>query len=539
MSILIVFNFYSVYMDKETATCILEQETRALCSLWVVSKSDKRRIVFTCKDKNCGFRVGYSQGKSGWRKIRTWNSLHKNGCMYSKPIRQTIGTLRRRAVHMAAVSGNLTTDNVMLMYKYVMRNDKDLSNRGRRQLQNATYYARRVMGFLGMQLGFMFTGYLESLRSDGYHVSIENKTVCIITPYCRKLIKSFHAPLFLDGTVTDDHACIIHICCVTTTNVVILLGLVMCKTEDSKSVEMLLKKSIEDQTVTIISDEGKGIQKGIKELGARCKHMLCTWHLAKSLPDRPITNNEGDTYSSVRDLFYSTARGTGVTYEYFYRTISFAPDSRRKLHRIRTQWCRRFSSGMRRGYIASLSECINAAVKRISKDHSLTSLTKEFINQSFRTYESCKETAHVYATGDYMPDVLKYYEKAFEAKKNLSYIKKDESYHVFHKGREIAVVAKENERYICSCNQHTDVGLVCCHILSIEDVDISQYTHDIWKTKTFLDAFQIEDVLLPKPSGSFTQSQNTNQGKIIKAVKNHETISNRTTSTILKILDGI
>lgn len=524
-------------MDKETATCLLEQETKSLCSCWLVAKSNKTQIVFSCKGKDCSFRVGYSQRKSGWRKIRSWNSQHKFNCEYSKPVRFTVGALRRRAIHMAAISGDISTNNVMNMYKYVVHNDKDLSNKARRQLQNASYYRRRIMGLIGMQLGTVFTGYLESLRSEGYRVSIEDKTVCIITPYCKQLVKSFFGPLFLDGTVTNDNNCIIHLSCVTTSNVVILLALVMCKSEDSRSVGLLLKNAIGDETVTIISDEGKGIQKGIKELGARCRACACTWHLAKALPSDPIYNYEGKVYSTVRDLFYHTARGTGVTYEYFYKTISYIPDKRNKLHRNRTQWCRRFSQGMRRGYISSLSECLNGAVKRISKDHSLTSLTKEFINQSYRTYESCKETAYMYATSDYMPGVTEYYEKAFSVKKYLSYIKEGELYRVFYKGRELAIVTRTNDIYKCSCNQDIDMGVVCCHILSIEDVDISKYTHDIWKTKTFFDAFQIEYTSSFNPSVSFVQTKHTNRNKIIKAVNDRETISNKTTNTILKILN--
>ena len=72
---------------------------------------------------------------------------------------------------------------------------------------------------------------------------------------------------------------------VATTNIAILLGLVVCHSGDATSTRMLLGGLVGGQTLTFIRDKGKGVLKDVEMQGDTCRHMVCAWRLAEQLPN--------------------------------------------------------------------------------------------------------------------------------------------------------------------------------------------------------------------------------------------------------------
>ena len=523
---------------RENVVSILEQEASAICSCWRVAKSDRTRIVFRCKDKKCRFRIGYSLKMNGWDKIRTWCASHSEGCVCKDDVVATVSGLRKRAAKMAVMSGDASSRGVELMYKYMSAHNGDLSNRARREIYNSSYYVRRVYGLTQQLQEKTFPMYLEMLGEQGFHVSVSRGRIRIIAPYSKQILNYFYSPVFVDGTSTSDGKSIIHASSVTTTNTLILLGLVVCNSEDAVSAKMLLDGLVGEKTPTFITDEGKGILKAIEMLGDKCKHMLCAWHLAKQLPKQLETKKGKISQREIRDLFYSTARGTVTRYEDFYETMGSDPETRDKFHMLRNKWCRRFSASIRRDYISTLSESLNGAIKRTVRNHSWVALTKGFLEHSMRAYEESRETAKEFIGLELMPLVHKYYEVDKDVSKSLTYREEGNIFKILFRDSQVATVRKNNGKFICDCNQLLDIGTVCAHILTVEDVNLLSYTHEMWLVKTYLNAFQSEE---PKIGSRrlFTTPHfphTTNQAKIINAVQRHKTISNQTTRRILELL---
>ena len=95
-----------------------------------------------------------------------------------------------------------------------------------------------------------------NISSKGYKVVKKEASICIIMPYAEKLIEQFYAPLFIDGTACIEAKTIIHISCVTTTNVIIVVGLIMCSKEAPTYVNKLLKMIVTNKPLIVMSDEG-------------------------------------------------------------------------------------------------------------------------------------------------------------------------------------------------------------------------------------------------------------------------------------------
>ena len=114
-----------------------------------------------------------------------------------------------------------------------------------------------------------------------------------------------------------------------------------------------------------MADEGKGILTAVERLGGKCRHILCTWHLAKQMPKELVVAGETLKGRAVKDLFYSAARGTLITHKEFMPLLKGTPDLHTMLSRIRAKWCRQFSRSLRRDYIATLSEGLNGAKRCI------------------------------------------------------------------------------------------------------------------------------------------------------------------------------
>lgn len=357
----------------------------------------------------------------------------------------------------------------------------------------------------------------------------------IIMPYARKLVHYFGSPLFIDGTFTSDKKTIIHVCAVSSTNTIILLGLVLTQSENVEAVSFLLKNVVGEERVCIISDEGQAMKSGIAALGSNCQHMYCVWHLAKQMPvslvSRGITLNGQET----KDLLYTAARGTAFTFDMFVEAMSNAPDLLSKLTRIRTQWCRRFTNGMRRDFISTASEAINGAVKRIALDRSQIRLCKAFVNHSQRAYQECCEEVARIPEKPLMPLAYRYIELDKEVAQSLTFSINNNGFDVYFNTDVIAHVSK-NERGLLECNCGQDIGTLCPHILAIADIKPEDYTHPVWFVSTFKAAFNEPSMPISETIQPIQTQLGTNQARIISAVRTAGTISNKTTEAIIELI---
>ena len=71
-------------------------------------------------------------------------------------------------------------------------------------------------------------------------------------------------------------------------------------------------------------------------------------------------------WRKLADMFAGAARGTTSTCEGFIRALKArgGGELAKKLVGVRDKWCRKYVRGMRRDYIASLSEGLNGAIKK-------------------------------------------------------------------------------------------------------------------------------------------------------------------------------
>ena len=136
-----------------------------------------------------------------------------------------------------------------------------------------------------------------------YAIKEEGDNITILFPHAKTLLENFCSPVFVDGAFPSDKKTIIHGSIVTSTNKIVCVGLVMCKSEDAKSVHMLLSQFTNGKEVVFITDEGKAMQKRIFTLEGNHRHMLCTWHLAKQLPRAiKLPNGSAIDEGTIRDI---------------------------------------------------------------------------------------------------------------------------------------------------------------------------------------------------------------------------------------------
>ena len=91
-------------------------------------------------------------------------------------------------------------------------------------------------------------------------------------------------------------------------------------------------------------------------------------------------------------------------------------------------------------------------------------------------YEESRETAKEFIGLELMPLVHKYYKVDKDVSKSLTYREEGNTFKILFRDSQVATVRKNNGKFICDCNQLLDIGTVCAHILTVEDVnrDISR-----------------------------------------------------------------
>lgn len=254
-------------------------------------------------------------------------------------------------------------------------------------------------------------------------------------------------------------------------------------------------------------------------MGDRCKHTLCAWHLAKQLPN--AIEIEGNTLKGqeIKKIFYDTARGTITPLEDLKFSLGTHKELFSKLERIKDKWCRIFTQGLRRDYIVTLSEGLNGVIKRSVYTQTQVALAKEFLAQSRRAYEECKQSAEKILGGKLMPLAYRYYEIDIDFAKHLSYRKEGDTFIVLYMDKQVAAVKKEKGIWKCNCGQYEDLGTPCPHILCVEKVPPHEYTHKMWRASTFKKAFNITIEPRIQHLERTTALLTAGQKKIIDAVK--------------------
>lgn len=518
-------------MNKDDYNLKLELKAIKTCKNWK-AYSNKKRVQYTCRNCKCGWVEGYYLSNNGWQKLKNWSSIHVVNCPYSGQRVTTTSFLRRKAATITLDNGKDSLHEVISTYLGLVKGvNVDLNDIEKRKLENTLQYVKKQRGLTrSLQMNY-FDEYLNELKFNGYTVEKNplNGSTVIITPYGRDLLSSFPNPAFIDGTFSNNKKIIIHVCIVTTDNVIILIGLVICDSENAQNVKLLLNKLIIDKTITFISDEGLGITKAIKSFGPKCCRALCAWHLSRQLP-------HGKGFS---DTFFDASRGV-IRYEDFLKLFPSNSKIRINLDRKKNMWCARFILGMRRGYVSSLSESINGSIKKKANSNDYITLTKLFISQSRHAYNMCCETASKLSSIGYMPDAIKYYEEAIKSAKKLRYVYKNRKYHIYKKKLYLAVVSRVAGRLVCDCNRNFDIGLPCCHIMAIETVNINDYAHDIWLTKTYKEAFAFRDEVpeIQTVPHSAVKKMRTDKDIAISAIRDSATFSHEKCELIQMILSS-
>ena len=196
----------------------------------------------------------------------------------------------------------------------------------------------------------------------------------------------------MDGTFSSNGVTLIHVDAMTSSNVVQLVGTVVAPSECSEAASFLTSPILHTgPTHCVMADEGKAIKKSLDMCGVECVHTLCMFHLLHQLPRKKV---EGIVeWRRMADVFAGAARGTTSTNNDFMRVLRSKGGSglASKLVREKDKWCRESVRGMRRDYIASLSEGLNGAIKKkISGEHWWSAILKEFIAQSEQAQASTK-----------------------------------------------------------------------------------------------------------------------------------------------------
>lgn len=70
-------------MDKNELHEMLDAIASKTCQQWKVDRSDTKRLVLICKNKECIWSIGVYLNKNGWNPIRHWEEGHVEGCPYS------------------------------------------------------------------------------------------------------------------------------------------------------------------------------------------------------------------------------------------------------------------------------------------------------------------------------------------------------------------------------------------------------------------------------------------------------------------------
>ena len=95
------------------------------------------------------------------------------------------------------------------------------------------------------------------------------------------------------------------------------------------------------------------------------------------------------TGNTIKDIFYLTAGGIATLYNEFNRPLDQFPKLQKKFYTIHHKWCRRYTSGLRRDYISSISESLNGAIKRETARKTQINLVKSLPKHSARAYHQC------------------------------------------------------------------------------------------------------------------------------------------------------
>lgn len=122
-------------MDKTDLHSILDSIASNSCKSWFVSRSDKKRSVFKCKNKTCQWEIGFYLNKNGWNRVRTWNETHTEYCNYDGPSTQISPFKRRQAAILISQISFLSKDRAILVSKLISRFGRNSPTMNKRKLK--------------------------------------------------------------------------------------------------------------------------------------------------------------------------------------------------------------------------------------------------------------------------------------------------------------------------------------------------------------------------------------------------------------------
>lgn len=510
------------------------------CRKSYFSRSQPDRITVACANRNCNWKFGVAMKGAVLKIVSTTFLRHIEGCPYAGRKTSLSSNTRLKAGRAAIEVGAPQTKNALFMCRYLAHLSTDVSNADRRAMQMTMHYLRRKYCITHNDIVANKIGYYDLLRENGFRVEGNDDNItCIIMPYAQNIVKHFSSPIFLDATFTSDSLTIIHASCPTTTNRLIIVGLVLCPSETKDAIYMLMDNVAGEQHVTFVTDSGTANLSALKLMGDRCSHMLCTWHLAEKLPRSIITPMGTFTQREIRNLFYNVARGTLYLFEDLKNVLDYSanPELSLKLYELKEKWCRRYSTCLRRDYITNLSESLNGAVKRLAESKNQFELARAFIQHSMRAYnDSCIEAQHLPA-GRLMPLVFDYLRADMALLESLDVQLDGDVHKIFFRDRVVGNVRLVDNHYKCDCHQYEDLGTVCAHILKVnKNVPLEEYTHPIWQTSVFAETFKVECPFLPSLAEGKRVPRSPNKVRISDALRMLPDISDKKTEEILHLI---
>ena len=194
--------------------------------------------------------------------IRIWNETHLEHCSHNGPSTQISPSKGRQAAILIPQVCFPPMDGAVSVPQLISGLGEELSNKEQKKIEDTTAYIRRKMGLTRPQEEARFDMHLDDLKENKFTAMRRDNHTYILAPYAFDSVGYFGSSLFIDGTGTSDGETITHVSAVSTTNQVILLGLVLTPTENGETVSSLLKLLVGGDgsvEIGIISDEGRDI----------------------------------------------------------------------------------------------------------------------------------------------------------------------------------------------------------------------------------------------------------------------------------------
>lgn len=486
---------------KDAAKEQLLLKIKDLTKSYKIRKSSTIRIEIGCENPECSLNIGYYLSKEKWNKIRKWCETHIPDCPYSGSMKTLPRALVNKAVEIAIRDGDTGYHDIKSVAKNLY-GKFELNDDMRRVLKNSKYTILNRNLLTGPKFEENIEMWYDELEAKNYKVAKAETSkgetmIRILVPQYEAIATAFHSPLFLDGTFSCNNKTLIHVSAVTTSNRILMIGIVVSPTECSEAVTFLMSPILKTgPTHCVMTDEGKAMKKGLDMCRVKYIHTLCSFHLSRQVPTKK-SGKKTKKNETLANVFIGAARATTSTYEDLIESIKIKGSGKLalKLEGAKEKWSREYVRGMRRDYIASLSEGLNGAIKKyIEGPKRWSMLLTAFIEQAENAFLSSVSEAEKFIDREdfVMPIGRKYMDINTDlAKKSLDVIEEETCYKVYLGEVLLGEVTRDSDKYKCTCNYKKDIGLPCIHILAVDESAAynKNEINKIWFTSTFINTF--------------------------------------------------